>query len=155
MKLSKCSTSSTVSVPLIPIGESSQRATVFTIKLPWGQALSPVFTNYDIIIGLVYEHMTIEPVILQKLDEKNSLLVFTESEDIEKMSYIVIHCDVVGSRCKYWMQCCHTLTGVNGGLIISGEEKRNCVSQRQKHTHYLGKCQSHNIIFPVPVWPPT
>ena len=38
----KMSTSSTVSVPLIPIRESNQRAIIFTIELLRGQALSPV-----------------------------------------------------------------------------------------------------------------
>ena len=55
------------------------------IELLRGEALSPVFTNSDIITGLVYVHMTTEPMIVQILDEKNTLLVFTESEDIEKI----------------------------------------------------------------------
>ena len=63
------STSSTVSVPLILIGESSQRAIVFMIELPRGQALSIVFMNSDIITGLVYDHMTVEPMVVQNLDE--------------------------------------------------------------------------------------
>ena len=46
--------------------------------------------NSDIIAGLVYEHMTIEPVVIQKLDEKNTLLVFTESEDIQKICNTLI-----------------------------------------------------------------
>ena len=54
-----------------------------TIELLRGQALSPVLTNSDIIAWLVYEHMTIEPVAIQKLDEENTLLVLTESEDIK------------------------------------------------------------------------
>ena len=41
--------------------------------------------NPDIITGLVYEHTTIEQMVVQKLDEKNTLLVFMESEDIEKI----------------------------------------------------------------------
>ena len=84
------STSSTVSIPPIPIGESSQRAINFMIELPRGQALLPVFRNSDIITGLVYENTTVEPGVVQKLNEKNTLLVFTESEDIEKY---VIHCN--------------------------------------------------------------
>ena len=40
--------------------------------------------NSDIIAGLVSEHTTTEPVVVYKHDEKNTLLVFTESEDIEK-----------------------------------------------------------------------
>ena len=64
------STSSTVSVPLFPIGESSHRAVIFITELIRGQALSPVIINPDIIAGLEYEHMTVEPVVIQKLDEK-------------------------------------------------------------------------------------
>ena len=68
-------TSSTVSVPLILIGESSQRAIHFMTKLPRGQVLSPVFRYSDIITGPVYEHMTIEPVVVEKHNEENTLLV--------------------------------------------------------------------------------
>ena len=39
--------------------------------------------NLDIIAGLAYEHTTIEPVVVQKVDEKKTLLVFMESQDIE------------------------------------------------------------------------
>ena len=79
------SISSTVSIPLIPIGESSQRAIVFTIELQRGKALFPAFPTPDIITGLVYMHTTIEPMVVQKLDEKNTLLVFTEGKDIEEI----------------------------------------------------------------------
>ena len=47
--------------------------------------LSSVFTIFDIIGGLVYEHMTVQPVVVQKCDEKNTFLVFTESENIAKI----------------------------------------------------------------------
>ena len=57
--------SSTVSVSWILIGESSQRAIVFTVELPRGRALSPTFMNPDIITGLVYVHMTVEPMAVQ------------------------------------------------------------------------------------------
>ena len=66
------STSSTVSIPLILIKESSQRAIIFTIELLRKQALSPAFTNIDFIAGLVHEHMTVEPVVILKHDEKNT-----------------------------------------------------------------------------------
>ena len=79
------STSSTVGVLLILNGESSQRAIFFMKELQRGQALSPVFINSEIIAGLVYEYTTVEPVVVQILDEKNTLLVFMESEDIEKI----------------------------------------------------------------------
>ena len=66
-------TLSTISVPLILIGKSSQRAIVFPIELLRKQALFPVLMNSDVITGLVYEHMTIEPMVVQKLDdEKNT-----------------------------------------------------------------------------------
>ena len=55
------------------------------IKLLRGQALSQVLRTSAIIAGQFHEHMTIGTVVVQKLDEKNTLLVFTESEDIEKM----------------------------------------------------------------------
>ena len=47
--------------------------------------LSPAFMNPDIIVGLVYEHTTMEPMVIQKLDEGNTLLVFAEGENIEKL----------------------------------------------------------------------
>ena len=80
-------TSSTVSVPLIPHGESSQRAVVFTVELPRGQVLSPTFTNPDIIAVLVNEHMTIGPMAVQKCDEKNTLL-----QKVKKLKKSVVHC---------------------------------------------------------------
>ena len=77
--------SSTVHIPLIPIRESSKRAAVFTIELPRRQVLSPALMNPDIITGLVHKHTTIEPMVVQKLDEKNTFLVFTEGKDIKKL----------------------------------------------------------------------
>ena len=77
--------SSTESIPLIPIGESSRRVVIFTIELPRGQPLSPAFTNPDIIAGLVYEHTTVEPMVVQRLHERNTLLYFAEGENIEKL----------------------------------------------------------------------
>ena len=62
-----------------------EKAISFTIELLRRQVLSPVFTNSDIITGLVYEHMPLKPVTVQRLDEKNTLLVFAESEDIGKI----------------------------------------------------------------------
>ena len=62
------STSSTESISLIPTGESNRRVVVFTLELPRGQPLSPAFTIPDIIAGLVYEHTTVEPMVVQRLD---------------------------------------------------------------------------------------
>ena len=78
-------TLSAISIFLIPIGESSQRAIIFTKELLRGQVLSQVLMDSIIITWQVYEQMTVEPVAVQKLDEKNALLVFTESEDIDKI----------------------------------------------------------------------
>ena len=41
--------------------------------------------NPDILVGLMYEHTTIEPMVVQRLDERNALLVFSEGENIEKL----------------------------------------------------------------------
>ena len=35
-----------------------------------------LFTNPDIVAGMVYEHTTVEPVVVQRVDERNTLLVF-------------------------------------------------------------------------------
>ena len=50
-----------------------------------GQALSPAFMNADIIAGMVYEHTNVEPMVVQKLDSKATLLVFPEGEEVEKI----------------------------------------------------------------------
>ena len=47
--------------------------------------LSPPFTNTDMVAGLAYKHTTTEPMVIQILDEKNTLLVFPEGEDIKKI----------------------------------------------------------------------
>ena len=78
------STSLTVSVPLIQIEESCQRTEIFNIELTRGQALSPEFTNANIFVGLVYEHMNMESMVVKKLDAKAILLVFPNSEEVEK-----------------------------------------------------------------------
>ena len=68
----------------IPIGESSRKVEGFMLELQGGQPLSLAFMNPDIVVGLVYEHTTIEPMVVQKMDEINTLLVFAEGENIEK-----------------------------------------------------------------------
>ena len=45
----------------------------------------PAFKNLDIVVGLVYEQTTTEAMVIQGLDEKNTLLVFAEGENIEKL----------------------------------------------------------------------
>ena len=78
-------TSSTESIPLIPIGESSRRVVVLMLELLREQPLSSAFTNPDIVVGLVYKHTTKQPLVIQRLDEENTLLVFAECEIIEKL----------------------------------------------------------------------
>ena len=73
-----------------PIGESSRRVVAFTLELLRGQPLSPVFTNPGIIVGLVYEHTTVEPMVIQKLEERNTLLVTEEGKILKNY---VEHCD--------------------------------------------------------------
>ena len=82
-EVAKMLTSSTESILEILIRESSSRAVVFTLELQWGQALSLVFTNPDIIVGLVYKHTTVKPIVVQRLVERKTLLVFAEGENIE------------------------------------------------------------------------
>ena len=55
------------------------------LELVRGQPLSPAFTNPDIVLGLVYENTTVEPMVIYRLDERNTLLVLTEGENIEKL----------------------------------------------------------------------
>ena len=43
--------------------------------------------NPDIVVGLVYEHTTIEPMVIQRLDERNTLLVFVEGENSEMLCW--------------------------------------------------------------------
>ena len=78
-------TLSTKGIPLISIGESNRRVVIFTIKLPRAQPLSPAFMNPDIVTELVYEHTTMEPVVVQRLDDRNTLLVFAEGENIKRL----------------------------------------------------------------------
>ena len=74
------STSSTESIPPVSIGESNRGVVKFTIKLPREQPLSPAFMNLGIVMGLVYEHITVEPVVVQRLGDRNTLLDFEEGE---------------------------------------------------------------------------
>ena len=67
-----------MSVPLKPLGESSQKAVVFDVELKKVQVLSKVFINADIIVGLMFEHMNVKPSVVQKLDMKAILLIFLE-----------------------------------------------------------------------------
>ena len=44
-----------------------------------------MFTNSDIIVGLVFGHMCVEPVVIQKLDMMATLLVFLEDVYVERI----------------------------------------------------------------------
>ena len=79
------STSSTISLTLIPTGKSSQRTVIFSTELTRHQMLSSAFTNADIIVGLVSKDTDMEPVMVQKLDAKATLQVFLEGEEVEKI----------------------------------------------------------------------
>ena len=68
------------------------------LELLRGQLLSPAFTNLDIIVGLVYEHTVVEPMVVQRLDERNTLLVFAESENIDKLCQILLSTEI-------WLGC--------------------------------------------------
>ena len=52
--------------------------------------LSQAFTNADVIVGLVYEHANVEPMVVQKLDAKATLLV---SQRVRKLRKYVVHYD--------------------------------------------------------------
>ena len=55
------------------------------LELLQGQPMSSALMNPDIVVGLVNGHTTIEPMEVQRLDERNTLLVFVEGENIEKV----------------------------------------------------------------------
>ena len=40
--------------------------------------------NADIITGLIYKHMDVESVVVQKLNEKTTLFVFPGGKEIKK-----------------------------------------------------------------------
>ena len=79
-------TFSTVSVSLILVGEGCQRAMIFNIELKKEEALSQAFMSLGIISGHMFEHMSIEPVIIQKLDARVTLLVLPEIVDDKRIS---------------------------------------------------------------------
>ena len=64
---------------------ASWRVVVFMLELLRGQPLSSAFMNPEIMAGLMYERTTIEPMVVQRLDERNTLLVFAKGENIEKI----------------------------------------------------------------------
>ena len=73
--------------------------------------LSPVFQHADIIVRLAYVHTSMEPVVVQKLDAKATLLVFPEGEKVEKI------CSTLQSI-EMWL-CC----SVKVGCIVATPEQ--------------------------------
>ena len=67
------------------------------IGLLRGQALFPTFTDTDITAGLVYEHMTVKPMVIQNL-MKGTLC--KSSQKVKTSKKYVIHCNPL--RCG-WM----------------------------------------------------
>ena len=108
--------------------------------------------NPHITAGLVYEYTTVELMVVQRLDERNTLLVFAESEDIGKL------CSTLQSI-EMWMD--HSVnTGCDVATpkqIVMGNQlcwvgRQEGVCQWKAQTHsYLSQWQSLNAIFPVPV----
>ena len=58
---------------------------MFNVELKKGQTLSQVFTDSDIITGLVFEHMSAESVVIQKLDIRATLQPFPQDVDIDRI----------------------------------------------------------------------
>ena len=56
-------TYSKASVPLIPLKENCRKAVILKVEFKKGQSLPHVFTNLDIIMGLVFEFMSVELVV--------------------------------------------------------------------------------------------
>ena len=67
------------------MGKSCQSAVIFNVELKKGHMLSQAFMSLDIIRGLVFEHMDIEPVVIQKLDVGTILLVFPEDAYVKRV----------------------------------------------------------------------
>ena len=67
-----------------------------------------MLTNADVIAGLVCKHMSVDPMVVQKVDAKATLLVLPEGEEDEKICS-TLHPQRCGwVKCTGWMQCCHT-----------------------------------------------
>ena len=117
------STSLTESIPPIPIGESGKRVVVFMLELLREQSFCPAFT--DIIVRLVYEQPTVEPMVIQRLDEGNTLLVFVEGENIEKLCW-TLWTIIYGTQ-RMWH--CHTQRDGEGRGAMLGGKRRECVGE--------------------------
>ena len=65
--------------------------------------MSPAFLSPEIIAGLVYEQTTVKPMVVQKLDDENTLLVFAEGENIEKVFQKLWSIEIWLGQCMYWI----------------------------------------------------
>ena len=128
------STSSVQSVPLIPIGQMCQRSVIFYVELKKGQALSQMFTNFDIIKGLVFEHMNVEPVAIKKLDMRVTLLVFLEDVDVKRICTTLQLAEVWLGHSVAVIFDISTKAAVLGWVIKAGGEKWGHILGRWKHT---------------------
>ena len=136
-------TSSTVSIPLILIGESSQRAVIFTMALLRGQALSPVFMYSDIIAGLVYQH-DCRASSSTKHDEKNTL------QKVKTLKKYVRHYDPLkcGWVPLYLLEVMlQHLNRCQWGINYVGWEEKKLCQWRAQTCSYLGKCRATTQYF--------
>ena len=131
--------------------EGSRRVVIFTIKLPRGQLLSPGFMNPDIIGGLVYEHPTVEPMVVQRLDERNTLLVFVKGENIEKLCQMLQSIEIwLGHRVHTGCDVATPEQMMLGeGLWWAGREEN--MSGESKNMQLSRLMPDHSKITPVPV----
>ena len=145
-------TSSTKSIPLITIGQNGKRVVIFAIiKLSGVQPLSPAFMNLGIVLGLVYEHTTVEPVVVWRLNERNTLLGFVEGENIEKLCQ---------NLSKYGWVAVYTLdVTLPHGNRWCWERAYDRWEEKKMHLgevevcSYLNWHQSLSVKGSVPVWP--
>ena len=84
--------------------------------------------NPDIITGLVHEHTNVEPMVVQKLDERKTLLVFAEGENIEKLCQTLWSIEIwVGHKVHTGCDVA-TPEQMMHAYGYNGEKRRKCVS---------------------------
>ena len=112
--------------------------------------MSPPFTNPNIVVELVYEHTTAEPMVIQRLDERNTLVVFAEDENIEML------CQTVQSISVWLGHSVHTGCNmatseqmmVGEGLHQVGREESVSVEGASMQLPRLMSEPQHNISCP-------
>ena len=132
----------TDSIPPILIRESGRKVVIFTIELLRGQLLSPVYTNLDIVAGLVYRHTTVEPVVVQRVDDGKTLQVLAENESIEELYQKLPSVEI-------WLGC-----SVHSGFDIATSEQmmlEEGLQQVARNENALGEGVSMWISRPTPV----